>query len=263
MPFFNLDEGKLYYEDCGKGDTLLFLHCWTGSHRFFRKQIRFFSSSYRCLAPDFPGHGLSTNISGYNPKKFASQITKFLNKLTKPKEKIVVLGHSLGGMVATQLVLENPEKFKGLVLIDTTSSLRRFPLQRIASFFAKYFTFIAFNPTRFLALNLAALHPFTSWEDRIFIYREISCVSNKVAAYTLRGLRKFDSEKHLSQIKIPTLIILGDLDFFTDLRHALVLLYKINFSTLKIIKNAGHMSIIEQPLQVNLVLKNFLHKYHL
>ena len=58
MPYVKMNDLDLYYEEFGRGDALLFLHShFSRGLLAFSAQILPFSGNYRCLFPDFRGHG--------------------------------------------------------------------------------------------------------------------------------------------------------------------------------------------------------------
>ena len=60
MPYVSLKDLKLYYEELGRGETVLFLHShFSRGILAFGAQIQPFQGKYRCIIPDFRGHGRS------------------------------------------------------------------------------------------------------------------------------------------------------------------------------------------------------------
>lgn len=115
----NIEGNNIFYIDEGKGDILLFCHPPIGSSFMYRNLIRKLSSSYRCIALDFPGFGLSTTRPGYD---FSIQsqsgiVEKFISKLGLVN--IIPVMQEVGGHAALTALLRTPEKVKGIIITDT------------------------------------------------------------------------------------------------------------------------------------------------
>lgn len=101
--------------DKGSGEkTLLFLHGWGGSSASFAPLVNILCDTYRCLAPDFYGHGHTPAEHVCSVHDFALGVRNILNE--KGVKEVIVVAHSFGGRVALDLV--GDERIKGLVIID-------------------------------------------------------------------------------------------------------------------------------------------------
>lgn len=75
------------------------------------------SEEYRVFVPDLPGHGASPgDLSDVAIAKLSIAIAEVCNELAV--EQAVFVGHSLGGVIVTQLAAEHPNLFSQVVLID-------------------------------------------------------------------------------------------------------------------------------------------------
>jgi len=122
MPILSANNTNLYYEETGEGETIVFLHGYTGSSQDWANQISSVSKKYRAVAMDSRGHGRSeapTEEEDYSVKIFSEDVYALLLKLGI--EKCCLVGHSMGGFMALQFVLDHPEIIKALVLVDTSS----------------------------------------------------------------------------------------------------------------------------------------------
>jgi 3-oxoadipate enol-lactonase len=122
MPDIVVNGVKLFYEDKGQGKPIVFLHGYVGDIEDWRAQINYFSPKYRCLALDQRGRGKGEapkTKEEYSFTLFVDDVYKWVRKLKV--EKFVLVGHSLGGMIAQGFVLAHPEMVEALVLTDTSS----------------------------------------------------------------------------------------------------------------------------------------------
>ncbi|MEZ4989311.1 MAG: alpha/beta hydrolase [Saprospiraceae bacterium] len=111
------DSIEIAYIDEGQGDhTLLFLHGLGSNLQAWQKNINQLKSNYRCIALDLPGYGKS------GKGNYASDMTFFARSVrafidTIELEKVVLVGHSMGGQIAMHIVLNNPNRIEKLVLV--------------------------------------------------------------------------------------------------------------------------------------------------
>lgn len=117
MPYIKLSDVNIYYEEFGRGETVLFLHShFSRALLAFSGQILAFSGQYRCLFPDFRGHGRTTSESlQWNSRKIADDMAQFLDALNI--ECAHLIGYSCGAYVGYYMASKYPEKVKSLVTI--------------------------------------------------------------------------------------------------------------------------------------------------
>src|SRR2546421_7580614 len=118
MPHAEVNGLSLYYESAGEGDpALLFVHGWCCDHTAFRPQFDHFARTHAVTALDLRGCGLSDcPESGYDIPDFADDLARFCAAVGI--DKPVVVGHSLGGMIAVELAARHPSVPRALVLVD-------------------------------------------------------------------------------------------------------------------------------------------------
>lgn len=107
------------YYDLSKGTPFLLVHGFTGSKLDFLSQLAWFVEDHRVLAYDQRGHGETSNIKPYTLEQLAADLLGFLDALEIPS--CHVLGHSMGGMVVLRALLDAPERFQSLILMDTAA----------------------------------------------------------------------------------------------------------------------------------------------
>ena len=118
-----LKDMTVCYEDCGSrvGRPLLMLHGFTGHRDDFVGVREALSAVRRVLIPDLRGHGDSgraTAIEGYGFEVAIEDLCGLLDYLEI--EKVDLLGHSMGGMIALRFALAYPERVNSLIAMNTT-----------------------------------------------------------------------------------------------------------------------------------------------
>ena len=117
--WLDLSTGRMHYVDEGTGEPLLFVHGTPTWSFEWRDMIRALSPTYRCIAPDHLGFGLSDRPRNfpYTPEAHAQNLAEFIQKLNPDPFTLVV--HDYGGPIGLPICLEHPERVKRLALLNT------------------------------------------------------------------------------------------------------------------------------------------------
>ncbi len=109
---------RIAYRDEGAGDPpLLFVHGWCCDHTYWQPQIAGLSPRHRTIAPDLAGFGASDRAQRpYEVRRFASEVLALADALSL--DQPVLIGHSLGALIAYVAASIAPERVRGLVLLD-------------------------------------------------------------------------------------------------------------------------------------------------
>jgi pimeloyl-ACP methyl ester carboxylesterase len=113
MPFF---DDRLFYTDSGEGPAVVMIHGWTCDGSDWAWLSAALVADHRVIVPDLRGHGRSAEGDGYLPEDFAADIADLLRHLEVADALLV--GHSLGGIVASVLAITHPTLVARLVLVD-------------------------------------------------------------------------------------------------------------------------------------------------
>jgi pimeloyl-ACP methyl ester carboxylesterase len=109
-------------EESKQKPALILLHGYAASVEHWRHTFAGLKGRYRMYALDMLGFGLSDKPNGnqvrYSAGLWAKQVYDFLK--FKKEEKVVLVGHSMGGMTSIKFSLEHPEMVAGLILIDSS-----------------------------------------------------------------------------------------------------------------------------------------------
>jgi len=266
MTIANINGVSLNYEIAGQGETVVFLHGMTGSTQDWENQIRVLSPDYRVVALDMRGHGKSAAPSReeeYSIPIFADDVFGLLKMLNI--EKCCLGGHSIGGFIALEFALKHRDMLAALVLVDTSSGqiasapgavqLRQKldELARSQGLEAAFEYDAANNPSR---IERFKKHP----EQKEISRRKVLMTSVDGYIYCPRGSAKRETlTPRLSEIKVPTLIYLGEEDLqFTQAVQ--ILKEGIPDSELVTVKGVGHSPHEESPEVFNEALVKFLGK---
>ena len=117
--FLTIENNQLHYIDEGAGTTLLFVHGtpeWSFGYRDVIKQLR---RSFRCVAIDLLGFGLSDKPKGadYTCAGHSRRLTKFIEHLDL--KNFSVVANDFGGSISLGYVLDHPNNVNKIVLFNT------------------------------------------------------------------------------------------------------------------------------------------------
>jgi pimeloyl-ACP methyl ester carboxylesterase len=118
-----LGDVRLAVAEAGAGGRpLMLVHGFTGAKEDFTEFLdRLAGRGWHAVAPDLRGHGASdhpADPAGYSLETFASDVRALAD--ARGWQRFVLLGHSMGGMIAQHVALDDPWRLRGLVLMDTT-----------------------------------------------------------------------------------------------------------------------------------------------
>src|SRR6266404_4783081 len=113
--------GDTFVRISGQGFPLVFVHGFTTTSEFWRDQAEEFSKAYRVIRINLPGHGASPapTSRSYCLEDFVEDVVRVFRELSI--EKAVLIGLSMGGIVAQKFALKYGHLLKALVLADTTA----------------------------------------------------------------------------------------------------------------------------------------------
>jgi pimeloyl-ACP methyl ester carboxylesterase len=117
MAQLELNGAKLAYDDTGTGGPVfVFLHGWACDRRTWAPQVADLSKSHRCISLDFRGRGESSPTPPFDTSTAAEDVAALVRELDLGP--VVLVGHSLGGLVALLVNYRYPELVVGVVMGD-------------------------------------------------------------------------------------------------------------------------------------------------
>jgi pimeloyl-ACP methyl ester carboxylesterase len=113
--------GDTFVRVSGQGFPLVFVHGFTTTSEFWKEQAEEFSKSYRVIRINLPGHGASPSPASrsYRIEDFVEDVARVFQHLSI--DRAVLIGLSMGGIIAQKIAVKYPHLLEALVLVDTTS----------------------------------------------------------------------------------------------------------------------------------------------
>ena len=263
MPYLQINGANLYHDEYGAAqDIIFFSHGLLFSGHMFDNQIAVLKDQYRCITFDFRGQGQSeTTKTGYDIESLYADAVALIEKLGCFPCHFA--GLSMGGFVGLRIAIRRPDLLKSLILIETSSdpeSKENIPRYRLLSLVARW---IGLGVVADRVMQIMFGQKFLNdparatlknkWKKRIVSNNRIGITRAVTGVINRAGVTD-----QLSQISVPTLIIVGDQDVATvpaksELMHA-----RIPNSKLVVISGSGHTSTVEEPASVTAAMMEFL-----
>jgi pimeloyl-ACP methyl ester carboxylesterase len=215
----------LHFEIKGKGFPILCLHGHPGSSQSMTVFTNHLSQRYRTIAPDLRGYGKSKVNSNFFMSEHLEDLENLLSRLQI--DHCLVLGWSLGGIMAMELALRHPDKVKGLILIATAarpwSDHPRITWQDnlytgVAGLLNAVFPAWEWNIETFakrsLFRHLIQQHHSTAYryiaQDAVSAYLKTSSHATNALNTAIRA--GYDRLSDIAQIQCPSLVLAGECD---------------------------------------------------
>ncbi|GAA3769204.1 alpha/beta fold hydrolase [Streptomyces coacervatus] len=255
MPQLEVDGAALTYDDEGPRDgdgvPLVFIHGWTANRHRWDHQMAHFAKTRRVIRLDLRGHGESSGAGVRTIAELAADVLALLDHLEV--ERAVLVGHSMGGMIAQTITLDHPGRVERLVLVDSIARMtysRGRGLLMAASTHVPYKLFVATNIQRAFAPG----YP----REEVRKYIKSSADTPREVVMTLYGaMRAFDVLDRVGEIHVPTLMIHGYHDIQLPLQQMLRMAKAYPDAEVRII-DAGHELPVEKPAELTTALDRFV-----
>ena len=255
------NESYVCYDDQGAGTIpVIFIHGFPFDKSTWQPQVDFLKETNRVISYDIRGFGKSPMGKGpISINQFAEDLICLMDSLII--DKAVVCGFSLGGYIFLNAISRFPERFSGVILCDTQCAADPVEVieKRMNSISAIHSNGIADFADEtisnvFCHETLEKNKKLTDRIKNVILATDSFSITETLQAITNRN----ETCSTLKNIRIPALILCGESDTITPPSKAEYLFNHIVPSKREIIKNAGHMSNLEQPGVFNQYLRDFI-----
>lgn len=248
----------------GEGPVVLLLHGIGGGREVWSDDLSGTGSAlaeagFQAVAVDFPGYGLSPTIEPFALGGMAQSLQRLMAWLGAPR--VALVGHSMGGMVAQELVAQAPQCVNALVLASTSPAFGKPEGDWQQDFLRSRFAPLdAGLGMAGMAAQLVPtmLAPGTAPEAAARMQALMGAVPEATYRQALSALVAFDRRAALAAIQVPTWVVTGEHDHTAAPAVAARMAQRIAGATLSIIPGAGHLLTMEQPAAFNSGLLQFL-----
>lgn len=257
MPFLTVNDTCLHYRVEGEGEPLLFIHGLGSSGRDWWRQIEHFANRYRVITFDVRGHGQSEKPPGpYSIPLFADDTAALLRQLDATPARVV--GLSMGGMIAFQLAVSDPERVNRLVIVNSVPEARLDSLRDYWIYWSRRLVtqIIGVRATGKLLARRLFIKPEQDELRRQFVER---WAQNDKRAYlaTVDAIAGWSVADRLEEITCPALVVAAEEDY-TSVADKRSYVTQMPDADLVVIPDSRHATPVERADVFNQVLDRFL-----
>jgi pimeloyl-ACP methyl ester carboxylesterase len=240
----------------GQGPGLLLLHGLGGSHDDWRRQVAGFARHFRVVAPDLRGFGDSERLEPYTIQQHARDAAALLEALGISRAHVV--GLSMGGAIAMELALAEPQRVAGLVLANTSPGFELSNWERRYLGFSRLFLALVLGVGGVARMFGRAVFPAPHQERlRQRLLERASHTSRWVYIASLRALIRWNAEARLGSIRSPVLVIGAEHDY-TDIHEKRRWAALIPGAKVVMLPGSRHRSELDAPQAFNDAVLGFL-----
>jgi len=252
MSFAAVNGIQMYYESTGSGFPVVFCHGAGGNHESWFQQVPEFSKRYRCITIDHRGFGQSKNASGQpNGEAFVPDLEALLAHLGI--DQVAIVCQSMGGITGLGFTLAHPERVRALVLADTTGGVTDDEIRQLRE------SLVPPVQDRTDLLSRALGEPFQKqFPEKAKLYHEISGKNPPEGYQPGRNATNPPDLAKVAALKVPTLLLVGEVDKLAPPPVMELMLKRIPGSTLVKVPGAGHSVYFEKPEEFNNAVLGFL-----
>ncbi len=233
-----LDEGKT---------TVVFIHGAGGSCRFWKAQVEGLTGNVNAVALDLPGHGESAGAGMGSIADYAGSVEEFIDAIHAPFP--VPCGLSMGGAITLQMLLGG-KKYNAGIVINSGARLKVMPFifDLIKNDYQGYVNSLT-------SVGISVKTDPSKLQDVIADTRKCN---PDVVYNDFMACNAFDIMGRLHEITAPLLVLTADEDKLSPAKYGKYIAEHITGAGMVNIMEAGHMSPVEKPDQVNRAILEFM-----
>lgn len=247
--------GRIAYREAGQGPVLVCMHGLGGGSRSWTEQLSALSAGRRVIAWDTPGYGGSDDYPSKipTPGQYADALVAMLDGIGVTGECDIV-GHSMGGAIAPQVVARHPGRVRKLVLSAT-----RIAFANSGGYEQRLKEHASMSPAEFGATRAKSM---CSPDAPVAARAAVASIAGEIRANgyaaAVHLLSVCNNERELRAMRLPVLVLAGADDRIAPEAETAALTALVPGARREIIGQAAHAAYVEQPAAYNASLTAFL-----
>ena len=264
MPEVKLSDCTIYYESHGEGQPLLMIRGLGSNADHWYAQVPELAKHYRVITFDNRGIGRSVDAGEpFTVPDMAADAVGLMDHLGI--ERAHVLGLSMGGMIAQELVLGHPQRVKGLILVVTHCGGEHQvkAADEVMAMIQRLAVDDSIEARTEAAAAFFAPETLSGRADVLQQYAEVSMkhpAGTAILQRQMGALQDHDTYERLPRIAAPTLVLTGAGDVLIPPDNSKILADRIPGAECLVVEGGGHQILIEQPGACNRAILAFLQK---
>lgn len=241
MPYLDLPQGSIWYEEHGSGDSLILIHGGAVDARFFEHNVGPLAEHFRVIATDLWGHGRTADHEGpFSLESFSADVAALIERVAGGSAH--VLGHSIGAAVALDLTMRRPELVRHLIEISGGFDVAADATDRKLDIDA-----MVAGTVKFLGSSYGAVSPDGEEHFAVVTRKDFELSANEP---------RFTTDQ-VAAITHRTLVIVAD-DDITPIEHQLDFSRALPNGELAVVPGTSHFLLQEKPALCNAIILDFL-----
>ena len=242
------DNVTISYHVQGQGEpALVFVHGWCCDKRYWKFQVPHFANQYKVVTIDLAGHGDSgRGREDYTIEAFGGDVVAVVEKLRL--DKVILIGHSLGGTVIIEAARQMPGRVIGCVGADTLHDIGKGHSDKEnEKMIFKLELDFAGTMQNFVR---GAFKPEADPEVVAWVVDNMSSVNPKAGISVIKNIGKYDLKEAVKDVQVPIVCINSD---FLPMKVEANRKYAQNYEV-KMMPGIGHFVMMEDPENFNQLL---------
>ena len=260
LKYLSYRQGQIAYRETGTGQTLFFLHGMNGNSKSWENLFYSLSSSFRVVAWDAPSFG-GSDVFGDNIEEYKNAAKALIETLKL--KKIILIGHSMGGLIASQLAYDNDVSVSGLILSSTHLG---FGCKKGEPLMERYANRLKTFSTKLSDIDYAMerAQRNTPRGTSESVIKFLANVALDIRKESIRDggrmSQETDNTNICKDLKMPVLILSGGKDTVISTEMHASLIAALPRAHKVVFPKAGHASFAEYPDQFNYQVTEFAKK---
>ena len=260
LKYLSYRQGQIAYRETGTGQTLFFLHGMNGNSKSWENLFYSLSSSFRVVAWDAPSFG-GSDVFGDNIEEYKNAAKALIETLKL--KKIILIGHSMGGLIASQLAYDNDVSVSGLILSSTHLG---FGCKKGEPLMERYANRLKTFSTKLSDIDYAMERAKRNTPEGTSesVIKFLANVALDIRKESIRDggrmSQETDNTNICKDLKMPVLILSGGKDTVISTEMHASLIAALPRAHKVVFPKAGHASFAEYPDQFNYQVIEFAKK---
>ena len=260
LKYLSYRQGQIAYREIGTGQTLFFLHGMNGNSKSWENLFYSLSSSFRVVAWDAPSFG-GSDVFGDNIEEYKNAAKALIETLKL--KKIILIGHSMGGLIASQLAYDNDVSVSGLILSSTHLG---FGCKKGEPLMERYANRLKTFSTKLSDIDYAMERAQRNTPEGTSesVIKFLANVALDIRKESIRDggrmSQETDNTNICKDLKMPVLILSGGKDTVISTEMHASLIAALPRAHKVVFPKAGHASFAEYPDQFNYQVTEFAKK---
>ena len=251
-----LSHGKLSYRESGLGTPIVFFHGMNGDSRSWAYQFAFLSDRYRVIAWDAPGFG-DSDVCPATIEAYVTAGMEFLDRIGATKA--VLVGHSMGGVVAARIAATKGNTVKKLVLSCTHPGYGQASGNELLSRYASRLEEMKKMPKEeYGRIRASKMVPPDAHPAVLGLLAEISMEARPEGLEAAgRMVQETDNSGFFDSIAAPVLILYAERDPVVKMDSTTKLIKALPSANVAKMPSVGHAPYAEDPGTYNRIIDEF------